>query len=144
MSCMSVVRSFVDTNILVYAYDTSAGEKHATAVQLLADLWRQRSGVISTQVLQEFFVTVTRKIPRPLAIPLARAIIEDLSRWEVVAPGPEAVLQAIDLQRDYQLSYWDAMILTTAHLGGAAVLLTEDLNPGQEIAGVIITNPFIQ
>lgn len=140
---MSVARSFVDTNILVYAYDTSAGGKHVTAAQLLADLWQNRTGLISTQVLQEFFVTVTRKIPRPLAIPVARAIIEDLSRWEVVAPGADTVLQAIDLQRDHQLSFWDAMVVAAAHAGGAELLLTEDLNHGQTVAGIKVKNPFI-
>lgn len=143
MSAVKNPKLFVDTNILIYAYDTSAGQKHTVAVKLLADLWKTETGVISTQVLQEFYVNVTRKIAKPLEIPVARTIIEDLSRWEVVTVEPETILSAIDLQRDHLLSFWDAMILAAVFASGAETVLSEDMNHGQVIGGVAIRNPFL-
>ena len=140
---MSVGRTFVDTNILIYAYDVSAGAKHARAAELVTELWKSRMGLVSTQVLQEFYVTVTRKIARPLESSSARRIIADLSRWEVITIEPNTILAAIDLQRDHLLSFWDAMIVTTAANGNAETLFTEDLNHGQVIGGVTVRNPFL-
>jgi len=140
---MSVGRTFVDTNILIYAYDVSAGSKHARAAELVTELWKSRMGLVSTQVLQEFYVTVTRKIARPLESSSARRIITDLSRWEVITIEPNTILAAIDLQRDHLLSFWDAMIVTTAANGNAETLFTEDLNHGQVIGGVTVRNPFL-
>ena len=140
---MSGDRYFVDTNILIYAYDTSAGIKHETAHTLLSSLWKNRNGVISTQVLQEFYVNVTRKIARPLEIASARMIIEDFATWDVVTIETDTILAAIDLQQLSALSFWDAMIMSAAASAGADVLLTEDLKHGQIIAGVKICNPFI-
>ena len=139
---MNAGKVFVDTNILIYAYDISAGEKHLTALQQVTDLWKSETGLISTQVLQEFYVNVTRKIVKPLNISVARSIIEDMSRWEVVTVEPDTILAAIDLQREHLLSFWDAMIVAAAIVGGAETLLTEDLNHGQDISGVTIRNPF--
>jgi len=139
---MSAGKVFVDTNILIYAYDASAGNKHLTASQQVADLWKAETGLISTQVLQEFYVNVTRKISKPLNISVARSIVEDLSRWEVVTLEPDTILAAIDLQRDHLFSFWDAMIVAAAFAGGAETLLTEDLNHGQTINGITILNPF--
>jgi len=140
---MSVGRTFVDTNILIYAYDVSAGSKHARAAELVTELWKSRMGLVSTQVLQEFYVTVTRTIARPLESSSARRIIADLSRWEVITIEPNTILAAIDLQRDHLLSFWDAMIVTTAANGNAETLFTEDLNHGQVIGGVTVRNPFL-
>jgi predicted nucleic acid-binding protein len=140
---MSVGRTFVDTNILIYAYDVSAGSKHARAAELVTELWKSRMGLVSTQVLQEFYVTVTRKIARPLESSSARRIITDLSRWEVITIEPNTILAALDLQRDNLLSFWDAMIVTTAANGNAETLFTEDLNHGQVIGGVTVRNPFL-
>jgi predicted nucleic acid-binding protein len=140
---MNAGKVFIDTNILIYAYDSSAGEKHRVASRQLAEIWRSESGLLSMQVLQEFYVNITRKIAKPLTITVARSLIEDLSRMEVVAAGSDAILTAIDVQREYMLSFWDAMIVTAAFMGGAETLLTEDLNNGQIIKGVKIQNPFI-
>ena len=140
---MSAGKSFVDTNILIYAYDVSAGVKHATAVELIGSLWKSRQGLLSTQVLQEFFVNVTRKIARPLEVSTVRQIIEDLMRWNVVRIESKTILAAIDLQRDHLLSFRDAMIITAAMEGGADTLLTEDLNHGQVIGGIQVRNPFV-
>jgi predicted nucleic acid-binding protein len=140
---MSVGKIFVDTNVLIYAYDVSAGSKHVRAAELVTELWKSRSGLVSTQVLQEFYVTVTRKIARPLESSSARQIVADLSRWEVVTIEPKTILAAIDLQRDHLLSFWDAMVVTTAANGSAEMLFTEDLNHGQVINGVTVRNPFL-
>lgn len=139
---MSAGKVFVDTNILIYAYDTSAGDKHLTAARQLTEIWKSETGLISTQVLQEFYVNVTRKIEKPLNISVARTIIEDISRWEVVTVEPDTILAAIDLQREHLLSFWDAMIVAAAIAGGAETVLTEDLNHGQTISGVTVRNPF--
>lgn len=140
---MSAAKTFVDTNILIYAYDVSAGRKHEEAVNRVAALWKTETAMISTQVLQEFYVNITRKIAKPLTAKAARSILEDLSRMEVITPDSNAILSAIDLQQEYMLSFWDALILTSAYLGAAETLLTEDLNNGQVIKGVRIMNPFI-
>jgi predicted nucleic acid-binding protein len=140
---MSVGKVFVDTNVLIYAYDVSSGVKHARAAELVTELWKSRTGLVSTQVLQEFYVTVTRKIARPLETSSARQIISDLSRWEVVTIEPNTILAALDLQRDHLLSFWDAMNVTTALNGNAETLFTEDLNHGQVIGGVTVRNPFL-
>ena len=139
---MSEHRIFIDTNILIYAYDISAGEKHAIASNILADLWNSRLGVVSTQVLQEFFVNVVQKIQRPIGIRLAKDIVRDLLKWHVVVNNGVSILDAIDIHDRYGYSFWDAMIIEAAIKGGAAILMTEDLQDGQTIDGVSIKNPF--
>ena len=135
-------RIFVDSNVLVYAYDTSAGHKRERAVAVLDELWRDRRGALSIQALQEFFVTVTSKLPRPIAVADARRIIVNLGRWRMHEPDVEDVTQAIDIHRDYEISFWDAMIVRSAAELGCDVLLSEDLNAGQTYRGVRVSNPF--
>ncbi|HXV19917.1 MAG TPA: PIN domain-containing protein [Desulfuromonadales bacterium] len=139
---MKGVNTFLDTNILIYAYDTSAGDKHQKARDLLTGLWESGLGMVSTQVLQEFHVTVTRKIPKPLDLATAREIITDFLTWDVVVNDGDAILKAIDVQEKHGFSFWDSMVIAAAITGGAAVLLTEDLSDGQKICGVEIRNPF--
>jgi predicted nucleic acid-binding protein len=100
------------------------------------------SGVVSTQVLQELFVSLTKKIPRPVDLAKARTIVEDLCAWEVVVNDEQAVLAAIDLQAKYQLSFWDSLILDAARRSGATTLYSEDLSTGQRVGEVAIVNPF--
>lgn len=133
---------FVDTNILVYAHDSSAGQKHDAARALLQTLWQSRSGCLSIQVLQEFYVTVTRKVAAPYEASEAAKIIEDLSAWRVHSPAVKDVVAAIDLQTRYQVSFWDAMILQSANRLGCNLIWTEDLNHGQTIHQTTIRNPF--
>jgi predicted nucleic acid-binding protein len=140
---MNDSRSFVDTNIVVYAYDATAGDKRDRARSLLADLWESGEGCLSVQVLQEFFVTATRKVPKPLDPASAAGIIADLSRWRVHAPGPDDVLTAIDAHRGQDISFWDAMIVCSAATLGCRILYSEDLNPGQQYEGVQVRNPFL-
>jgi predicted nucleic acid-binding protein len=135
-------RLFVDTNVLIYAHDNQADDRHAIAKRLLANLWRTGSGVLSTQVLQEFYVNVTRKIPTPLSSADARQVLHQYSAWPVVTLGPTDVIAASELEERHQISFWDALIVVAARRGGATTLLSEDLSTGQRLAGVRILNPF--
>lgn len=139
---MPDVRTFLDTNVLIYAYDASAGQKREIAKGVVERLWVSGLGVLSTQVLQEFYVNVIAKIPSPLDKKIARGIVRDLLNWEVVVNDGPAVLSAIDLQLKHGYSFWDAMIIASAITGGANLLLTEDLSDGQTVQGVKISNPF--
>jgi len=121
---------FVDTNILVYAHDRDAGEKCEASRSLLRELWGARCGVISTQVLQEFYVNVTRKIGKPISLADARGVLDAYSTWQVESVLPSDVLRASELQQRYRVSFWDALIVVAAAKGGADVLMTEDLNMG--------------
>jgi predicted nucleic acid-binding protein len=136
-------RVFIDTNVLIYAHDIQAGGKQEKAAQVLGDLWEKRTGVLSTQVLQEFYVNVTRKIPTPLNRSTARDIIRQYSVWSVVEPDADMIIRASELEESQQLSFWDAMIVAAARQAGAEKILTEDLNHGEVINGVIIENPFV-
>lgn len=134
---------FIDTNILVYAHDVSAGTKHEQAKTLLQSLWTSRMGCLSIQVLQEFFVTITRKVPKPLPALHASQIIADLSVWRVHSPTAEDVIQAIDLQTRYQTSFWDSMILLSARQLNCKTVWSEDLSAGQSYYSVQVRNPFV-
>jgi predicted nucleic acid-binding protein len=136
-------KSFVDTNIIVYAYDITAGEKHPLAKAVIMDLWRSGRGLVSTQILQELYVTLTRKIPHPLQTAQAKEIIEDTLTWDVVVNDGESILQAIALEVQEKLSFWDALVVAAAARGGAEILLSEDLPAGRTIAGVRIVNPLL-
>lgn len=134
--------TFVDTNVLLYAHDASETEKQPVAQALLETLWADRSGVLSTQVLQEFYVVATRKLASPLGRGEAREIVDLYRLWPVVVIEPALILSASALEDEHQLSFWDALILEAARVGGADRLVTEDLGPGRIIAGVRIENPF--
>src|SRR3954453_5290875 len=121
MSSMSA-RCFVDTNILMYAHDTSAGAKHARAKALIEDLWRDRSGVISTQVLQELSVNLRHKSGRPLDLKATREIVTDYLSWEVVVNTGESILEALEIEARYRISFWDALVIQAAETAGAPVL----------------------
>lgn len=136
-------RIFVDTSILVYAHDVSARGKHGIAKEKIRELWESGSGIVSTQVLQEFFVVVTDKLPRPMPYSTARDVVASLCAWELVVNDAGSVLRAIDLRKRYGFSFWDCTILDAAISARAGILLTEDLPHGQVIHGVRITNPFL-
>lgn len=139
---MSGDRRFVDTNILIYAHDTSAGVKHERARALLEELWETRDGCLSVQILQEFFVNVTRKIPKPLDLATAKEIVADLSRWHMHVPAADDVLGAIGLHERIGISFWDAMMVRSAIEIGCKVIYSEDLNHGQSYDGARVENPF--
>ena len=135
-------RYFVDTNILMYAHDTSAGAKHERAKSLVETLWRDRTGVVSTQVLQELSVNLRRKVGRPLDVKTTREIITDYLTWQVVVNGGESILEALDLEARYRISFWDALVVQAAEASGAEVLYSEDLSDGQKYGSVRVVNPL--
>lgn len=133
---------FIDTNIIIYAYDVTAGKKHETAREMITELWDSGLGVISTQVLQEFFVNVVQKIPKPIDLQQAKEIVRDFLKWQVVVNTGESIVDAIDICIRFGYSFWDSMIIEAAIKGGATILISEDLQDGQVISGVAIRNPF--
>ena len=134
------VRSFFDTNVLVYADDKGAPAKQKRAVELVSEHRRSRTGVISLQVLQEYFVTVTRKLHVDARI--ARRKVELLAEFDVASPDVADVLAAIDLHRLHGIHFWDALIVRSARQAGCSVLFSEDMQAAREIDGVRIMNPF--
>lgn len=137
------VKAFVDTNVLVYAYDRGAGAKRAKALSLLEDLWRTGDGAVSTQVLQEFYVNVCRKAKQPISSDEAKTLIADYLAWDPIVNDGAAVLEAIDLEIRFQLSFRDALIVVAAQNSGASVLYSEDLSHGRRFASVEVHNPFL-
>ncbi|HVS14307.1 MAG TPA: PIN domain-containing protein [Thermoanaerobaculia bacterium] len=138
------VRTFVDTNVLVYAHDRGSGRRHRIAREIVDGLWEARAGVLSTQVLQELYVNVRRRARRPIGAQEARDLIQDYLSWSVVVNDGAALLEAIALESRYRLSFWDALIVQAANAAGAEVLLTEDLNAGQRYGSVEAVNPFAE
>ena len=136
------VNYFLDTNILVYAFDRSAGQKHRLAAKILENCWENENGCLRIQVLQEFFFTVTRKIVLPLDSQTARQIVADLAQWRLHAPKVSDLLQAIDLQQNHLLAFWDAQVIQSATSLGCKQLLSEDFNHGQTYGEVQVINPF--
>jgi predicted nucleic acid-binding protein len=134
--------TFVDTNVLAYAHDTSQGEKRRIALTLLEDLWRDRAGRISTQVLQEFYVVATRKFDPPMPRRMAREVVALYAAWPVVEVDVPMILAAAELEERHTLSFWDALIVEAAARSGATRLVTEDLQAGRRLTGVRIENPF--
>jgi predicted nucleic acid-binding protein len=133
-------KEFVDTNILVYAFDRTAGAKRETAAALLTRLWSERAGCISVQVVQEFYVTTTTKLKMPRDEALAQ--VERFGKWALHRPGFDDILAAIQLHRTKKVSFWDAMILRSAMASGCSLLWTEDLGDGQKWDGLVVRNPF--
>ncbi len=139
---MPVARTFVDTNILVYAHNVDAGAKHDAARRRLAELWNEGAGVLSVQVLQDLYVTITRKIQTPLDRLAARELLRTYGAWLFGPTELDHVVAASELEQSRRLSFWDALILVCAGASGASVLLSEDLAHGQVVHGVRIENPF--
>lgn len=133
---------FVDTNVLLYAYDRGTQARHDTAAQLVGDLGASQRGAISIQVLQEFYVNATRKIAEPLAHDVALGRVRILSHWPLHVPHIVDVLSAAELAQANRLSFWDAMIVHSAGVLGCTTVWSEDLDHGQQINGVTIRNPF--
>ena len=136
-------RFFVDTNVLVYAHDAGSQAKHHAAAALVERLWEDRSGVLSTQVLQEFCVNVRRKAKRPMAAADVRQVVEDYLCWTVVVNDGGAILRGLDLAERFGISFWDAMVVDAAHQSGSSVLYSEDLNHGQAYGPTTVVNPFL-
>jgi predicted nucleic acid-binding protein len=135
--------AFVDTNVLVYAFDRSSSPKKRVAQRLINRLMDEDRLRVSTQVLQELFVTLTREVSRPCSSDEALAVLEDLAAWPLMAVDYAAIRAAVGLAGQAKISFWDALVVVAAARTGAAVLYTEDMNDGQEILGVRIGNPFV-
>jgi predicted nucleic acid-binding protein len=133
---------FLDTNVLVYAHDLDAGRKHTAAVKVVKDIWENRTGVLSTQVLQEFYIIVTRKIERPLSPLEAREIIKTYACWEIRENTSMSVIRASEIEEKHHISFWDALVVVAAYEAKVDKILTEDLNSGQTIEGILVENPF--
>jgi len=134
-------KTFVDTNVLIYAHDIDAKAKQETAKRVLQQLWSERTGVLSMQVLQEFYVNVTRKLPRPLSKESARLVVSTYSIWCVDTTSAE-IASAFRIEDESQIGFWDALNVAAAIKSGATRLLSEDLNAGQTVSGVRVENPF--
>jgi predicted nucleic acid-binding protein len=141
MSFMTA-RCFVDTNILVYAHDASQGKKHERARALVEALWQSRSGVVSTQVLQELCVNLRKQSARPLGLEATRALVADYLAWHVVVNDGNAILEALDLEARFQMSFWDALVIQAAQSAGADILYSEDLSDGQRYGDLRVVNPL--
>ncbi|MBI5194097.1 MAG: PIN domain-containing protein [Nitrospirae bacterium] len=133
---------FFDTNILVYAFDKSDLEKHNHSAKLIHAAYENRNGYVSTQVLQEFFVVTTKKIEIPLSVNEARDIIKDFSVWSVIDTNLPVIMQAIEVMKDYTLSFWDCLIICAAKVAGCSIIYTEDLSHQQIIENITIINPY--
>ena len=134
--------AFFDTNLLVYLFDSASPEKQGKARDVFSERAQRDEVLLSTQVLQEFYVTVTRKLASPLSAAQAERLVRDFAAFPVVSTDAPLVVAAVALSRRHRLSLWDAMIVVAARAGGATELLTEDLQHGQVLEGVRIDNPF--
>ena len=137
-------KTFVDTNVLIYAHDSDSGRKQKVAASHLTELWNSRTGVLSAQVLQEFYVNVTRKIAAPISRKAAREVVRAYAPWHSASVRPEDIVRASELEERHRLSFWDALIVVSAKNAGAGLILSEDLNAGQIIDGVRVENPFVE
>ena len=137
-------KAFVDTNVLLYAYDASETVKQPVARAVLEQLWAEHAGTLSTQVLQEFYNGATRRLTPPISRPEAREILDLYAAWPVVLLDPTLILAATRLEEEHQLSFWDALVVEAARVAGAQQLLTEDMPHGRVIEGIRLENPFAQ
>ena len=135
-------KRFVDTNILMYAHDSTAGDKHRRAKALVAELWQERTGIISTQVLQELCVSLRRKAAHPVDPKTAREIVTDYLSWDVYVNTGESVLDALALEERFRISFWDALVLQAAEASGATVLYSEVFPDGRLYGTVRAVNPL--
>ena len=136
------MRSFFDTNVLVYLFDNDAPAKKASALALIEKEVNAGQFVISTQVLQELYVAITRKLSQPLPAEEAEEVVRHFSAFPVVGIDTQHILGAISRSRLLKYSFWDSLIIESAISSGAGILFTEDLQPGQAIDGLRIENPF--
>jgi predicted nucleic acid-binding protein len=144
MSAARNGRQFVDTNILVYVYDQTAGAKQDKARELLTELLHTGQGCLSMQILQELFVSLTRKIQKPLETVEAARRVAYLAEWNLHVPERSDLFSAIDLHQHLRISFWDAMMIQSARRLGCRILWSEDLSDGQSYAGVTVRNPFLE
>ncbi|MEV4318661.1 PIN domain-containing protein [Actinocrispum sp. NPDC049592] len=134
---------FVDTNVLVHAYDETDAVRGPVAERIIRELWRSDRGVLSTQVLQEFYSVATKKIKKPLSHREARQLMADYSEWCVMHTDAQLLVSASALAEKHQISWWDSLIIEAALRSGATTLLSEDLQDGRAFGTLTISNPFV-
>ncbi len=134
---------FVDTNVLVYARDAAAGGRQQQALGWLSHLWHTRMGRVSTQVLHEYYAVVTRKLVPGLPSDEARADVRALLAWRPLGIDATVLEGAWGIEDRFRLSFWDALIVSAARTSGCELLLTEDMQDGQEFNGTMVANPFV-
>jgi predicted nucleic acid-binding protein len=135
-------KAFLDTNILVYAHEPGTGIKHERARALVENFWKTGGGILSTQVLQELCVNLRRKTSKPWTVEETRNLILDYMEWQIVVNTPDSVIEALTIEANYQISFWDALIVHAAERAGAAILYSEDLSDGQTYGSVRVVNPL--
>jgi predicted nucleic acid-binding protein len=135
-------KTFIDTNVLICAHDIDAAARNEIAKAVLRELWSERTGVLSTQVLQEFYVNVTRKIPSPLSKELARSVVSNYVPW-CMETTPAEISAAFRIEDESRIGFWNALIVSCAVKSGATRILSENVNSRQRIAGILIENPFV-
>ena len=133
---------FIDTNVLVYAFDADSGLKFERAQSILKDCWNNQTGILSTQVLEEFYVTVTKKLPSKMDKQSARNIVQVYKAWSAQPITPDDIIDASEFEEQNQLSFWDSLIITVAQKTGAETLYSEDMQDGQKFGSLTIVNPF--
>lgn len=135
-------KAFVDTNILVYAHDILSGIKHERARSLIDNLWSTERGVLSTQVLQELCVYLRRKSAKKFSVDEVQSLITDFMDWQIVVNTPDSLIEALNIEARYQISFWDALIIQAAETSGSTILYSEDLSDGQIYGSVRVVNPL--
>lgn len=135
-------KTFIDTNVLIYAHDVDAKAKHVTAKIVLRELWPLRTGVLSPEVLQEFYVNVTKKIPHPLTKESVPLVVSTYTIWCTETTSVE-ISNAFRIEDESRIGFWDALMVASAVKSGASRILSEDMNAGQTIAGILIENLFV-
>ena len=135
-------RYFIDSNVLIYAYNEAEPQKKPVASELIAGFLEDRNAVVSVQVLGEFFHVVTRRIPRPISIEQATAVIDLICSLQVLDIDLEMVQRAISTHSRYGTTYWDSLIIAAAERAGCSTILSEDYNSGQSYHGILAVNPF--
>ena len=138
------MKTFVDTNVLVYAHDAQADNRHITAKRILAELWDSRDGSLSAQVLQEFYAVATRKLNPAMSRREARGLVAAYGEWCDVATEPQLIVAASRLEEEHTLAFWDALIVEAALRAGASLLLSEDLQDGRRFGPLRVANPFTE
>jgi len=133
---------FVDSNLLVYSRDAAEPEKQPRAREWLSHLWAERTGRLSTQVLNEFYVTVTSKLRPGLSAHEAWEDVESLLAWRPLAVDGHVMRQGRRVQEKFGFSWWDSLIVAAAQITRSTYLLTEDLQDGQDLDGLVVLNPF--
>ncbi len=136
------MKTFVDTNVLVYAHDAQAGGRHLTAKRVLSELWESRDGSLSTQVLQEFYTVATRKLTPAMPRRQARGLVAAYAEWCDVATEPQLIVAASRLEEEHTVAFWDALIVVAALRAGASLLVSEDLQDGRQFGTLTVANPF--